>query len=112
MAPSHSFDKNTLVSLNQLGFTSITDGYGFFPYKNNGITFVPQLTTMPFNLDLVSNYMYSYRKFKRKKIKNLLEFILLNRSRIISFEDYKEIKLPPKLISKSLEFFSFQSLNS
>ena len=49
---------------------------------------------------------------KEKKIKNLLEFILLNRSRIISFEDYKEIKIPPKLISKSLEFFSFQSLNS
>lgn len=113
MAPSHSFDKNTIISLKQLGFTSITDGYGFFPYKNNGITFVPQLTTRPFNLGFgIATICIHTESLKEKKIKNLLEFILLNRSRIISFEDYKAIKIPPKLICKSLEFFSFQSLNS
>lgn len=33
MAPSHSFDDNTLLALNQSGIKNITDGYGVFPYK-------------------------------------------------------------------------------
>jgi hypothetical protein len=41
MAPAHSFDKNTLKALKNLGFTKITDGFGDMPYIKNGITYYP-----------------------------------------------------------------------
>lgn len=41
MAPSHSFDRNTLKALKELGFTSLTDGFGYAPYLYQGINFYP-----------------------------------------------------------------------
>ena len=41
MAPAHSYDKNTLQALKELGFTKMTDGFGKRPYIRNGITFYP-----------------------------------------------------------------------
>lgn len=42
MAPSHSFDKITIQALRDLRFKYITDGIGFYPYEENGITCIPQ----------------------------------------------------------------------
>lgn len=41
MAPAHSYDKNTLRALRELGFTGITDGFGRRPYRESGFTFYP-----------------------------------------------------------------------
>lgn len=41
MAPSHSYDRNTLTALKKNGFTKITDGFGKEPYEMDGITFYP-----------------------------------------------------------------------
>ena len=41
MAPSHSYDKNTLKALKELGFSSVTDGFGETPYIYNGMNFYP-----------------------------------------------------------------------
>ncbi len=41
MAPAHSYDRNTLKALKELGFTKITDGFGSKPYIYNGMTFYP-----------------------------------------------------------------------
>lgn len=41
MAPAHSYDKNTLKALTELGFTKITDGFGKKPYTYRGLTFYP-----------------------------------------------------------------------
>ena len=41
MAPAHSFDKNTLKALKELGFKFVTDGFGVEPYKDYGMTFLP-----------------------------------------------------------------------
>ncbi|MCM1174291.1 MAG: DUF2334 domain-containing protein [Blautia sp.] len=41
MAPAHSYDKNTLRALRELGFTGVTDGFGFSPYRYEGLTFYP-----------------------------------------------------------------------
>ena len=41
MAPAHSFDKNTLVSLKEEGFQYITDGFGSYPYQWKKMTFLP-----------------------------------------------------------------------
>ncbi len=41
MAPSHTFDRNTIRALLENGFTAITDGFGDCPYSAFGIIFYP-----------------------------------------------------------------------
>ena len=41
MAPSHSYDANTIKALKQNGFFRITDGFGTQPYVWQGMTFYP-----------------------------------------------------------------------
>lgn len=41
MAPAHSYDKNTLRALRELGITKVTDGFGKAPYTCKGLTFYP-----------------------------------------------------------------------
>lgn len=41
MAPAHSYDRNTLRALKEVGFTRITDGYGKMPYIYRGLIFYP-----------------------------------------------------------------------
>lgn len=41
MAPAHSYDRNTLCALRQLGFRGLTDGFGSRPYLWQGLTFYP-----------------------------------------------------------------------
>lgn len=47
MAPSHSFDRNTLRALKKVGINQITDGYGLFPYCIENMIFLPQLFAQP-----------------------------------------------------------------
>jgi len=47
MPPNHSFDRITLRVLFDLNFKYITDGIGLYPYRKNGITFIPQLSGKP-----------------------------------------------------------------
>ncbi|MCH5270467.1 MAG: DUF2334 domain-containing protein [Lachnospiraceae bacterium] len=41
MAPAHSYDRNTLLALRDIGYTKLTDGFGNSPYKWKGMTFYP-----------------------------------------------------------------------
>lgn len=41
MAPAHSYDKNTLRALKEVGFSALTDGFGKEPYLWQGLTFYP-----------------------------------------------------------------------
>lgn len=47
MAPGHTFDRITVSALRNLGFTTVTDGYGLYPYQIGGLVFVPQLFFRP-----------------------------------------------------------------
>ena len=47
MAPAHSFDTETCRALSNLGFTHITDGMGIFPFKQNGLAWLPQQLWKP-----------------------------------------------------------------
>ena len=42
-APNHTYDKNTFIALKNCGINEIIDGYGFVPYIENEIKFIPQL---------------------------------------------------------------------
>ena len=113
MAPSHSFDENTLIVLSKLGFKSISDGYGFFPYKKMGIDFVPQISSRPFNTGFgLATLCIHSNNINEREIKKLIEFLSFYRSRIISFEEYNNIKSNSKIISGSLNFLSRKIINS
>ena len=41
MAPAHSYDIHTLRALRENNFTKITDGFGYSPYRYEGLVFYP-----------------------------------------------------------------------
>lgn len=41
MTPAHTFDRNTLKALKNVGFRRITDGFGSRPYVREGLVFYP-----------------------------------------------------------------------
>jgi len=47
MAPSHSYDKNTLKALYNLKFKSVTDGIALYPYIKDKLIFIPQQMWSP-----------------------------------------------------------------
>lgn len=46
-APNHSFDYHTLRALRETGFTGVSDGVALYPYRSEGLTFVPQQMWSP-----------------------------------------------------------------
>jgi predicted deacetylase len=88
MAPSHSFDQGTLGALSQLGFTSITDGYGIYPYSHSGVTFVPQLFASGFNFGVgIYTVCVHLNSMSEHELAKLVRFVRENRTRFISFSD-------------------------
>ncbi len=56
MAPGHTYDRNTLKALKELGFMSVTDGYSSSLYRYKGLIFIPCTLSkqkMPKNVDTV-----------------------------------------------------------
>jgi predicted deacetylase len=97
MAPSHSFDKNTLLALQELNFTSITDGYGIYPYYLHGLTAVPQLASTPKTLGIgVYTICLHINTMTQAQISKMAHFIEKNHEKIISFESAEHIK--PKFL--------------
>ncbi len=47
MAPGHTYDRNTLRALKELGFTAVTDGYSRTPYHYRGLDFIPCTLSKP-----------------------------------------------------------------
>lgn len=95
MAPSHSFDTNTLKALKQLGFKAITDGYGLYPYELHGLQAVPQLFSSGKSLCFgVYTVCIHINTISEVQMRALLQFISSNRANIIPFEDALNIKCP------------------
>lgn len=88
MAPSHSFDMNTLFALKETGFTALTDGHGLWPYRAYGLIFVPQLFATPKTLgDGIYTVCLHLNEMSEASISKLLSFVEANRSQFIRFED-------------------------
>ncbi|MCR5670295.1 MAG: DUF2334 domain-containing protein [Butyrivibrio sp.] len=97
MAPSHSYDKNTLKALRDNGFKKITDGFGTSPYRRNDITFYPisfrRADSLKSEKDGITTFVYHANTMTDKEFKDLDK--LLETGRVVSysaFEDYNEIK--------------------
>lgn len=106
MAPAHSFDLVTLDVLKQLEFIAVTDGYGYYPYKVNGITFVPQLTSMPLDLGFgVHTLCIHINTMSSINIENLERFIFKNRSKFVDFKEVVNMSMKGGVFSR-LGYFS------
>lgn len=93
MAPAHSFDKNTLRALKQLGFKYVTDGYSFYPYYRNGLKFIPCQSSkglkLPFGNLTVCIHSNSIND---EYIRTLEKFIIKHRKSIVSYEEMMQMK--------------------
>lgn len=87
MAPSHSFDRNTLMALHELGFLAITDGFGFHPYRICNMVLVPQLTAHPIGVRLgLQTLCVHINGMSDADIDRLADFVERNATRFVDFK--------------------------
>ncbi|MCR5404735.1 MAG: DUF2334 domain-containing protein [Butyrivibrio sp.] len=90
MAPSHSFDKNTLLALRQNGFHIITDGFGTGPFKSNGFVFYPisvqKSRTLKDMRDGLVTFVYHANTMDDSDFMKLEE--LLKSGKVVSYSEF------------------------
>lgn len=91
MAPSHSFDLNTLKAVKSIGIDIITDGKGIYPYELEGCTMMPVPYSLywylPFGIYTVCLHPNTMRK---KDVDRFKRFINRNLGDIITFSDAEQ----------------------
>ena len=89
MAPSHSFDKNTLTALRKNGFRAITDGFGIRPFKSEGLVFYPisvrRGQSLKDDRDGLVTFVYHVNTMDEKDFIKFKE--LLSTGKVVSFEE-------------------------
>lgn len=99
MAPFHSYDAATLTALKSLGFTTLTDGYGLFPWRADGLVFVPQLFERPAHFGIgIYTMCLHLNNMQLDEIDALGRFLGANADRIISFDQARSIVFPAALM--------------
>lgn len=88
MAPSHSFDFTTLQVLSHLGYTCVTDGYGFYPYKIHDILLIPQLVSsyLPLPSSSVQTICLHTNTMTETKISKFINFVHEHHPRFVSLQ--------------------------
>ena len=86
-APNHTYDKNTFIALKNCGKNQIIDGYGFMPYVENDIKFIPQLfykvLALPFGIQTTQIHL---NYWKSEDFNNFEKFIEKNSNKIITYD--------------------------
>jgi predicted deacetylase len=99
MAPFHSYDATTLKALRTLGFTTLTDGYGLFPWRADGLLFVPQLFERPAHFGVgIYTMCLHLNNMRHDEIDALGRFIGANSARVIGFDQACSHALPAALM--------------
>jgi hypothetical protein len=89
-APSHTFDKNTLLALKkETPIRIISDTIAFKPYINDDFKFVPQQFSRVRDIKIPGLYTISYHPGSMNDIdyRNLERFLKSHRKQFISFSD-------------------------
>ena len=90
-APNHTYDKNTFIALKNCGINEIIDGYGFMPYIENEIKFIPQLfykvLALPFGIQATQIHLNYWRQ---NDFNNFERFIEKNSNKIITYDQALE----------------------
>ena len=106
-APSHSFDLNTLKALKMNNFKFIVDGYGLAPFKEHGITFIPQLFNRPIKFPFgLHTSVYHLNTFSDADFSRLRKFVIENQEAIVDFKQATliENKTFYKVLAKIIKY--------
>jgi hypothetical protein len=90
MAPSHSFDRNTLTALKKNGFNRITDGFGTEPFRALDFVFYPIAVKRSDSLkdtrDGIVTFVYHTNTMDDKDFDKLKE--LLESGKVVSYSEF------------------------
>lgn len=95
MAPAHSYDKNTIKALKEVGFTKITDGFGKVPYIDRGIIFYPisfQLSRSLKRKDGATTIVIHANTITEAEKERLVRIFKEHGKNMISYSDYLRMK--------------------
>lgn len=95
MAPSHSFDKNTIKALKELGFACITDGLTARPYTNMDMLFVPCIEGKIVAANRFSTVCYHTNMSKDERFEETRKFLSQHREQVITFEQARQLPAMP-----------------
>jgi predicted deacetylase len=90
MAPSHSYDRNTLKALKKNGFYRVTDGFGRAPYEVDGIIFYPisvsKGRTLEDKKEGIVSFVYHTNTMSDKDFENFEK--IFTRADVVSFNEF------------------------
>ena len=111
MAPSHSFDAETVRALKALGFRGLTDGFGFFPYEIDGLKAVPQLFARPFGFGVgVETICIHANTLSDERRAMLLQKFRDLHSDIVGFDDAMRVRTSSPILAEALRFITRAAL--
>ena len=110
MAPSHSFDSNTLLALKKIGFETVLDGISLLPYRKNNLDFIPQIASnpLPFFFPGISQLCIHINTISDKELKNLIDFVEKNHNKFITIDEINLNNNFLNIIDSTLIFILFK----
>jgi predicted deacetylase len=106
MAPAHSFDRNTLKVLENIGFTKITDGFGDMPYFSKGMTFYPISYRQSSSLKKKKGYttfVVHTNTMKDKDFERYEKLFKENSDKLISYSEFLKVKAQKRNVFASVK---------
>ena len=94
MAPAHSYDKNTLKALKEVGFSKLTDGFGDRPYEWKGLTFYPISFKQSNSLKQERGYttfVIHANTMNEKDFERYEKLLAEHKDKLISYQDYLKV---------------------
>lgn len=109
VAPSHSYDENTIKASYELGFRIFSDGYGLYPYKYNNITFLPQFNLLT---PSINHFLKGFiticihvNTMNEKEIEKMLSFIRKNYSNFTDLKSCLKNFTTERFYQKTIRYF-------
>jgi len=110
IAPNHTFDKNTIKAIKTLGLSTIVDGYGFIPYYESDLLFIPQLLYRLYPLPLgIQTFQIHLNYYSNEDYIRLERFVNKYKESIISFDQASKMARN-NFIDKDLRTISKKTL--
>ncbi len=102
MAPSHSFDRNTLRALKQNGFYVVTDGFGTGPFRAQDMIFYPISVKRSRSLDDtragIVTFVYHANSMNDKDFEKLET--LMDSGRVVSYTEFKKLEVRDRSVAE------------
>lgn len=115
MAPSHSYDRNTLKALRKNGFHRITDGFGTEPYEMDGLVFYPisisRSRTLASKEDGIVTFVYHTNTMTDKDFESFEK--LFDKAEVVSYSEFMKHDAATRTTKEEIaEFMTAKAKNT